>query len=122
ENAAKILGYDLQAPVTAADFLALIHPADRARFKAHLRTIRPDNPSYAVTFRVIRPDGQEMWLEETATGAFDAAGQCVRIKGLTLDITARKRADEHQRLLIAELNHRVKNVLARVAVVAMYTR
>jgi two-component sensor histidine kinase len=46
----------------------------------------------------------------------------VRIKGLTRDITERKRADEHQRLLIAELDHRVKNVLARVAVVAMYTR
>ena len=34
----------------------------------------------------------------------------------------RKRADEHQRLLVAELDHRVKNVLARVGVVAMYTR
>jgi two-component sensor histidine kinase len=70
----------------------------------------------------MRPDGQEMWLEETATAEFDAAGHCVRIKGLTLDITERKRADEHQRLLIAELDHRVKNVLARVAVVAMDTR
>ncbi len=46
----------------------------------------------------------------------------LRIKGLTLDITERKRADEHQRLLVAELDHRVKNVLARVGVVAMYTR
>jgi PAS domain S-box-containing protein len=122
ENAAKILGYDPQAPFTGTHFLARIHPADRAHFKAHLRGVRPDSPSYAVIFRVIRPDGQEMWLEETATAEFDAAEHCVRIKGLTLDITGRKRADEHQRLLIAELDHRVKNVLARVAVVAMYTR
>src|SRR5207302_3017065 len=91
-------------------------------FKAHVRSVRPDSPSYAVTFRVMRPDGQEMWLEETATAESDLAGRCVRIKGLTLDITGRKLADEHQRLLIAELDHRVKNVLARVAVVAMYTR
>ena len=122
ENAAKILGYDPQAPFTATHFLSRIHAADRARFEAHVRSVRPDSPSYAVTFRVIRPDGREMWLEETATAEFDAAGQCVRIKGLTVDITERKRADEHQRLLIAELDHRVKNVLARVAVVAMYTR
>ncbi|MEH2523937.1 MULTISPECIES: MASE1 domain-containing protein [unclassified Bradyrhizobium] len=122
DNAAKILGYDPQAPFTGTDFLASIHPADRAHFKAHVRNVRPDSPSYAVTFRVMRPDGQEMWLEETATAEFDAAGHCVRIKGLTRDITERKRADEHQRLLIAELDHRVKNVLARVAVVAMYTR
>jgi two-component sensor histidine kinase len=70
----------------------------------------------------MRPDGREMWFEETATVEFDASGQRVRIKGLTLDITERKRADEHQRLLVAELDHRVKNVLARVGVVAMYTR
>jgi two-component sensor histidine kinase len=71
---------------------------------------------------VIRPDGREIWLEETATAEFDATGQCVRIKGLTVDVTQRKRTDEHQRLLIAELDHRVKNVLARVATVAEYTR
>jgi PAS domain S-box-containing protein len=122
ENAAKILGYEPQAPFTATHFLARIHAADRARFEAHVRSVRPDSPSYTVTFRVMRPDGQEMWLEETATAEFDVAGQCVRIKGLTIDITGRKRADEHQRLLIAELDHRVKNVLARVAVVATYTR
>ena len=82
----------------------------------------PHNPSYAVTFRFIRPDGREVWLEETAKAEFDAAGRFVRLKGLTLDITERKRAEEHQDVLMAELDHRVKNVLARVAVVAMYTR
>ena len=83
ENAAKVLGYDQQAPLTTARFLALIHPDDRAHFKAHVQGVRPDKPSYAVDFRVMRPDGQEMWLEETATAEFDAAGKCVRIKGLT---------------------------------------
>src|SRR6266702_5898842 len=73
ENAAKILGYDPQAPFTAAYFFARIHPADRAHFIAQVSSVRPDSPSYAVTFRVMRPDGQEMWLEETATAEFDAA-------------------------------------------------
>ena len=49
-------------------------------------------------------------------------GNCLRIEGLTRDITKGKRAEEHQRMLVAELDHRVKNVLARVGVVAMYTR
>ncbi|MBT1510280.1 MASE1 domain-containing protein [Bradyrhizobium sp. SRL28] len=122
ENAANILGHDPQAPLSVAGFLALIHPDDRAHFKAHVRSVRPDNPSYAVTFRVVRSDAQEMWLEETATAEFDADGKCLRIKGLTRDITKSKRAEEHQRMLVAELDHRVKNVLARVGVVAMYTR
>jgi two-component sensor histidine kinase len=61
-------------------------------------------------------------LEEIARAEFDAAGRVLRLKGLTFDVTERKRSEEHQRLLIAELDHRVKNLLARVAVVVMYTR
>src|SRR5262249_10052372 len=37
------------------------------------------------------------------------------------DVTERMRAEKHQAQLVAELDHRVKNVLARVAAVAMYT-
>ena len=122
ENAAQILGFDPQQTFAATDFLARVHPDDRARFKSLVRGVRPESPSYAVTFRFIRPDGREVWLEETSRAEFDAAGRFVRLKGLTLDITARKRAEERQDLLIAELDHRVKNVLARVAAVAMYTR
>ena len=87
-----------------------------------MRGVRPDSPSYAVTFRFVRPDGREMWLEETSKAEFDAEGRFVRLKGLTLDISGRKQAEERQDRLIAELDHRVKNVLARVAVVAMQTR
>src|SRR5262249_42001705 len=39
-----------------------------------------------------------------------------------IDVTARKRADERQNLLIAELDHRVKNALASVSVIAQHTR
>ena len=99
-----------------------MHPDDRAQFKAHVRGVSPEKSSYALTFRFIRPDGQEVWLEETSRAEFDAAGRFVLLKGLTRDITARKRAEERQDMLIAEFDHRVKNILARVAVVAMYTR
>jgi PAS domain S-box-containing protein len=122
ENAAQILGFDPQQPLSGAQFLARVHPEDRARFEALVYNVRPERPSYTVIFRFIRPDGREVWLEETSRAEFDAVGRYVRLKGLTLDITERKRAEEHQGLLIAELDHRVKNVLARVAVVAMYTR
>jgi two-component sensor histidine kinase len=63
-----------------------------------------------------------VWLEEVSKAEFDAAGRLIRLKGLTLDITEKKRAEERQNALMAELDHRVKNVLARVAGVAMSTR
>jgi PAS domain S-box-containing protein len=122
ENAAQILGFGPHQTFTAIHFLERVHPDDQSRFKTFVRGVRPDSPSYAVTFRFVRPDGREMWLEETSKAEFDAEGRFVRLKGLTLDITGRKQAEERQDRLIAELDHRVKNVLARVAVVAMQTR
>ena len=121
-NAAQILGFDPREPFSASRFLQHVHPDDRAQFKAHVRGVSPEKSSYALTFRFIRPDGQQVWLEETSRAEFDAAGRFVLLKGLTRDITARKRAEERQDMLIAEFDHRVKNILARVAVVAMYTR
>jgi PAS domain S-box-containing protein len=121
-NAAQILGFDSREPFSASRFLQHVHPDDRAQFKAHVRGVNPEKSAYALTFRFIRPDGQEVWLEETSRAEFDAAGHFVLLKGLTRDITARKRAEERQDMLIAEFDHRVKNILARVAVVAMYTR
>ena len=103
-------------------FLARVHPEDRAGFKAHVYGVRPDNPAYSATFRFLHPDGHVVWLEETAEGEFDAAGRFVRLKGVTRDVSERKRAEERQSLLIAELDHRVKNVLACVSAVAERSR
>jgi len=74
-------------------FLSRVHPEDRQRFTACMRQLRPDKPSYAITFRFVRPDGNQVWLEETARGEFDAAGRLLHIKGLTRDISERKRAE-----------------------------
>jgi PAS domain S-box-containing protein len=121
DNAAQILGLGLRQTLTVTQFLAQIHPDDRAHFKAHQSRARVDSPA-TVTFRFIRPDGREVWLEETSWAEFDAGGRVVRVKGLTRDITRRKRNEERQDLLSAELDHRVKNVLARVAAVVRHTR
>ena len=42
--------------------------------------------------------------------------------GVNIDITERKRAEEHQRVLMAELDHRVKNVLATVSAIISRTQ
>jgi PAS domain S-box-containing protein len=121
ENGAQILGLGPQETLTAAQFLGRIHPDDRARFKTHNNRACAHNPA-TVTFRFIRPDGLEVWLEETSRAEFDTSGRLIRVKGLTRDITRRKQAEKRQDLLIAELDHRVKNVLARVGAVVRHTR
>src|SRR5580704_18418958 len=122
DNAPLILGFDAKEKFGGAEFFARVHPNDQSRLLDQIRDLQPDRPILDSTFRFIRKDGREIWLEQTAKAEFDSAGQLVRMRGLTLDITDRKQAEQRQDLLIAELDHRVKNVLARVAVVAKQTR
>lgn len=124
ENASQILGFEPQAATheRRIDFLAHVHPEDRGYFDTQIKGLCPESPSYLSSFRFIRPDGREIWLEETGTAEFDATGHYLRLKGLTRDITERKRAEERQGMLVRELDHRVKNVLASVATVGQRTR
>jgi PAS domain S-box-containing protein len=117
DNADRIMGV-----VEDGQFLQHVHPDDRQNFIAHIRGLSPANPSYAVTFRFVRPDGRQVWLEETARGEFDSTGRLLRINGLTRDITVRKELEDHKSTLISELDHRVKNVLAIVSTVASRTQ
>jgi PAS domain S-box-containing protein len=55
------------------------------------------------------------------TPVFNEAGEVESIAGTTRDITEIKRAEEHLKLLVNELNHRVKNTLATVQSIAFQT-
>ena len=67
-----------------------------------------------------RKDGSAVPIE-LAIGEVDVAERKI-YTGIVRDITERKRTEGHQALLVAELDHRVKNILAQVAVVASSTR
>jgi PAS domain S-box-containing protein len=101
DNASLILRDDqVGTEFRRSQFLSRVHPEDRQRFRTLLRELRPGKPSYALTFQFVRPDGQQLWLEETAKGEFDSTGRLLRIKGLTRDITEQKKAE----LALAERN------------------
>jgi PAS domain S-box-containing protein len=118
-NAAQILGYDPQQAVNKASFVARIKD-DLGRKKELWSNLYPNNTA-STSYRFLRFDGREIWLQEMSKGEFDATGRLVRVKGLALDITERMQAEKHQKVLTAELDNRVKNILARVAAVVKYT-
>lgn len=67
-----------------------------------------------------REDGSTFPME-LAISEMAVAGRRM-FTGVVRDITKRRRAEDHQKVLVAELDHRVKNILAQVAVVAVSTR
>jgi len=115
ENAAQLLG--LNRRQTAASFLERIHADDRLRVEACVCDLRPNNPLYAVSYRYLRPDGQQIWIESTGRAEFDDAGQIVRIRGLRVDITKHRQIEEElaSARKIAEEANRAKSAFLAAA-------
>lgn len=70
---------------------------------------------------IVFDDGTVRHLIGNATPLRDAAGGIHGAVGAFIDITERKAAEKQLRLLVAELSHRVKNVLAVVQALAAQT-
>jgi two-component sensor histidine kinase len=71
--------------------------------------------------RYRRKDGSYRVLETVARPNFGPKGDFLGMIGVNVDVTEREESDRHKRLLINELNHRVKNTLAVVQAVARQT-
>jgi PAS domain S-box-containing protein len=94
-NALPIMGFGSSDVVSGSAMLGQVHPDDRQQVSACVHGVSRDKPSYAVTFRYQRAEGaSEVWLEQVATAEFDSDGLPTRIRGLTTDITQRKRFEE----------------------------
>ena len=65
--------------------------------------------------------GNPRWWDVQVTPIPGPDGQPIRLLSVSRDITELKRAEEQQRLLALELNHRIKNVLAMVQAIASQT-
>jgi PAS domain S-box-containing protein len=102
------------------DFTSGIHPDDRAHVEEQIQEALETGAYYAAEYRTIGLDGQVQWVSAQGR-CYYVAGQPVRFPGIVVDITHRKRAEEHQQVLIHELNHRVKNTLATVQSIASQT-
>lgn len=98
-----------------------LHPDDRSRtFEAWSHSIATGDP-YDIEHRVQRRDGTFRWARSRAYPRRTPDGDICLWYGTTEDIHERKAAEDRQRLLINELNHRVKNTLATVQAIAFQT-
>jgi PAS domain S-box-containing protein len=103
------------------DLEPFIHPDDLANFRARKDSQRPAG-SYEFEFRYIRPDdGRTVWVRVAGVLARDADGRGQSVTGIVEDVTPRKLEEDQRQTLMAELDHRVKNVLATVQSLAIQT-
>jgi PAS domain S-box-containing protein len=100
---------------------AMIVPEDRDIALAHIENARRGKPAVH-EFRIQRGSDQSFrWIRDTDFPLADAQGAVERIGGIAEDVTEAKLLVEHQGVLVAELQHRVRNIMAMVRSMANRT-
>lgn len=95
-----------------ADYLAGIHPDDVQRIADAVNHTVTTREKYAQEYRVVRKDGSIRWVEARGECLYGKDEKPNRFVGVVVDITNQKNAQERQRLLAREADHRVKNIFA----------
>lgn len=95
-----------------------VHPDDREAAAAQIAAAMESGHDYVNEYRVRRPDGEVVWVSARGRFLYDEHGKPMRMLGAMVDTTQRRREEEWQRLLVAELQHRVRNLIGMVRSVA----
>jgi PAS domain S-box-containing protein len=117
--AEKLYGWSAQE-AHGRPILELTSGSDPAKAQVTLAHV-VQGGSWSGEFTGRRRDGSTFPGFVTDSPVLDETGKLIGVIGISYDITRRKQWEEHQQLLIHELNHRVKNTLATVQSVAAQT-
>jgi PAS domain S-box-containing protein len=92
---------------TSNGFYDLVHEADRERVRLEVERAIAEKRDYAVEFRFHHADGSVRWMEGRGQAVYSDKGEAVRIYGIGIDITERKRAEEK----LLEVQNRLESSL-----------
>ena len=107
----SLTGYS-RDELLARSFSEITHPEDRAGdLDLFRRQMQGELGVYTHEKRFIRKDGTLVWVELEASTVKDETGTPLYGIRVVRDITERKHAAEHQRVMLYELDHRVRNTL-----------
>jgi PAS domain S-box-containing protein len=104
-NSGQIFGNDEMVDA-GKEVMTKVHPEDRERLSAAVALLRPEEPYFQVSHRMMRSDDTVIWVDRSCRAHFDAQGRMLRIVGMVADITERKRADE----ALVSARHRLINI------------
>ena len=75
-------------------FERVLHPDDRARVRATLSKARARLESVVCEYRIVRPDGSVVWVNDEAAIAYDEDDASVYVQGYMTDVTERRATEE----------------------------
>jgi len=103
------------------EYVRALHPDDRHLAERYYE-LADSEDTFPAEYRVVRPDGSIVWLWGYGRVIARAAnGRAERLVSIMVDITERKRAEDHIRFLMLEISHRAKNLLSVIQAIAGQT-
>ncbi|HEX8533829.1 MAG TPA: PAS domain S-box protein [Allosphingosinicella sp.] len=116
-----ITGYSREE-LLAKDIADITHPEDREREAAKLAAqVKGEVDHYETEKRYVRADGGVICVAVTSSTVRDSTGAFAYGVRMVQDITERVEGDRQKKLLLNELNHRVKNTLSTVQALVTQT-
>jgi PAS domain S-box-containing protein len=101
------------------EFQSLYAPGERERVESEsAKAFASGNRTIRFEAKHQWPDGVVKWISVRAQIIVDSRNTPTRVIGVAMDVTERRRYEDHLRLTARELQHRVKNSLAVVQSIA----
>lgn len=107
-------------PFPYDDLVASIHPDDVEHQRVEVAGALEEEREFDVEYRCRWPDRTVHWVNVRGDVLVDLDGG-KRLIGVSVDVTDRREAEERSKILLHELNHRVKNTLATIQSIASQT-
>ena len=95
-----LFGFAPEERIDFDRFLATLHPDDRPVTSEHVKDALTKGGNYEGEYRVILPGGQERWIRTRGRAGDKQPGAPARMRGISFDITERKRSDDRFRRLV----------------------
>jgi PAS domain S-box-containing protein len=100
DHVTRMLGYTVEEWLATPNFwLTIVHPDDREAAARHSQEHFAAGDFRVNTFRWLTKDGRALWVESHSMVVKNDEGKPAGMRGVTLDITSRKRAEDSLRFL-----------------------
>jgi PAS domain S-box-containing protein len=108
EEIYRIWGFDPAQGVPSLEAMfQRVHPDDRDRHRAQVRSALDEKRGYSISYRIVLPDGTVKHLDSIGQPVLSASGELVEVVSTQMDVTERVRAEQALRESAAKIRRLV---------------
>jgi PAS domain S-box-containing protein len=100
EKGRALFGFERDTRLDYAAIAARVHPDDRVARDASIKRAIATQGEYSTEYRIVLPNGAFRWIGARGRSVNNGNGKVTRLLGVSIDVTARKQAEDRFRLVV----------------------